>query len=148
MSETTSAYGKKLKHPLWQKKRLEIFQRDKFTCCYCGSTDETLHVHHKEYFFGNDVWDYPDDNFLTLCEHCHDALEYCKKSGYNITNCYLLKTIDGEKSHLLCSSDRDICVLWEFCESGYLNKKKIVVVLPNNIMEIFSTFLKENTKNG
>jgi hypothetical protein len=27
-----SEYSKKLKHPRWQKKRLEILDRDKFTC--------------------------------------------------------------------------------------------------------------------
>ena len=29
-------YSEQLKSPKWQKKRLEIMQRDKFTCQLCG----------------------------------------------------------------------------------------------------------------
>ena len=29
-------YNDKLKHPLWQKKRLKIMERDGFMCVICG----------------------------------------------------------------------------------------------------------------
>ena len=29
-------YSEKLKDPRWQKKRLEILERDNFRCQYCG----------------------------------------------------------------------------------------------------------------
>ena len=71
-------YAEKLKDPRWQKKRLEIMERDEFTCQCCKSKDKTLHVHHKTYEFGNDPWDYEDFNFITLCMLCHTEEEYQK----------------------------------------------------------------------
>ena len=73
-------YSEKLQDPHWQRKRLEILSRDKFTCQLCQDTETTLHVHHKEYLKGHQPWEYPDDNFQTLCKHCHNALETCKSS--------------------------------------------------------------------
>lgn len=67
-----SEYSQKLRDPKWQKKRLEIMQRDNFTCRKCGSKDKTLHVHHVEYHNGNDPWEYPDNYYLTLCFECHE----------------------------------------------------------------------------
>jgi len=66
-----SDYSEKLKDPRWQKKRLEILQRDNFTCQYCGDTKATLAVHHKDYFPNIEPWDCPDDLLITLCEECH-----------------------------------------------------------------------------
>ncbi len=57
--------------PRWQKKRLEILQRDRFTCKYCESEEKTLHVHHKYYIKGRKVWDYHNSALITLCEDCH-----------------------------------------------------------------------------
>lgn len=67
-----SNYSDKLKSPKWQKKRLEILQRDNFTCCNCGDTERTLHVHHESYIKGKEPWDYPNKNFTTLCDMCHE----------------------------------------------------------------------------
>lgn len=63
-------YSEKLKDPRWQKKRLEILQRDNWQCYYCGDTKTTLHVHH-EMYLGNNPWDTPDECLTTLCEDCH-----------------------------------------------------------------------------
>ena len=65
-------YSEKLKDPRWQKKRLEIFERDKWTCQICGDIDKTLHVHHIKYIYGKNPWDVPDYYLLTLCEECHE----------------------------------------------------------------------------
>jgi len=65
------SYYEKLKDPRWQKKRLQIMQRDAFTCRHCGDTEETLNVHHKQYFKNKDPWDYEDKDLMTLCEVCH-----------------------------------------------------------------------------
>jgi hypothetical protein len=72
MQKTT--YSEKLKDPRWQKKRLEILQRDEFTCVKCGDNTSTLHVHHKAYHSG-DPWDTPDAHLVTLCEGCHESEE-------------------------------------------------------------------------
>ena len=68
-------YYEKLKDPRWQKKRLEILNRDEFTCKICNDTKSTLHIHHKYYEYGNDPWDYPDNCFITLCADCHESEE-------------------------------------------------------------------------
>lgn len=77
---TTLSYGDKLKNPLWQKKRLEILNRDEFTCQLCSDTTTELHIHHKEYLPGRDPWEYEDENFQTLCKHCHVVVEFYKCS--------------------------------------------------------------------
>lgn len=75
-------YAEKLKHPKWQKKRLEILERDSFTCSYCGDTETTLHVHHLEYK-GKNPWDTPSDSLVCACEDCHEFLEGIKKRYSN-----------------------------------------------------------------
>jgi hypothetical protein len=68
-----SEYLKKLKHPLWQKRKAEIFQRDNYTCKSCGSKDVTLHAHHLLYLKDAEPWEYPDELLITYCEICHNT---------------------------------------------------------------------------
>lgn len=65
-------YKEQIKSPKWQKRRLEILNRDNFTCQICGSTDRMLHVHHTYYEKGKKIWEYGDDQLITLCEDCHE----------------------------------------------------------------------------
>jgi len=67
----SSDYSHKLRDPRWQKKRLEIMQRDEFVCQKCFSSEATLNVHHCYYETGFDPWDYPSASVITLCEFCH-----------------------------------------------------------------------------
>lgn len=69
MSKPT--YYELLKHPNWQRKRLEILQRANFECENCGATESTLHVHHTYYEKGLKPWEYPDASLHALCEQCH-----------------------------------------------------------------------------
>ena len=62
-------YSDKLKNPKWQKKRLEILNRDKFTCCFCGDKETELHVHHKSY--KSNPWESDNKELQTICKHCH-----------------------------------------------------------------------------
>lgn len=71
--EPKSEYARKLLDPRWQRKRLQILQRDGFTCQVCGDTKTTLHVHHKAYRSGSAPWEYPSDWLVTLCAPCHEA---------------------------------------------------------------------------
>lgn len=64
-------YAEKLLDPRWQRKRLEILQRDDFTCVMCNSKDQTLHVHHGYYDKKLNPWEYDSTSLWTLCEHCH-----------------------------------------------------------------------------
>jgi hypothetical protein len=67
-----SEYYEKLKDPRWQKKRLEIFERDQFACRSCHCDFEMLAVHHVKYLPNTEPWDYPDSLLITLCEGCHE----------------------------------------------------------------------------
>jgi hypothetical protein len=67
-------YAEKLRDPRWQKKRLEVFNRDNFKCRCCKAGTETLHVHHKHYEKDKEPWEYDLDYLITLCEDCHDIL--------------------------------------------------------------------------
>lgn len=64
-------YKEQLLDPRWQKKRLEILQRDGFTCQYCYDTKSTLHVHHLVYETEY-AWEAENDSLLTLCAKCHE----------------------------------------------------------------------------
>jgi hypothetical protein len=66
------AYSDKLKDPRWQKRRLEILERDGWACQICEDKEHTLHVHHKIYEQGKAPWEYDNDSLVTLCQNCHD----------------------------------------------------------------------------
>lgn len=70
--KTKKPYWEKLKDPRWQRKRLEILERDGFACVACGANDRTLHVHHGVYRKGLEPWEADDDTLWTLCEACHE----------------------------------------------------------------------------
>ncbi len=65
------SYSDKLKDPRWQRKRLEIFDRDNWMCVKCSDVSNTLHVHHKVYYPNTDPWMYQGKHLETLCVVCH-----------------------------------------------------------------------------
>lgn len=68
MAET---YAELLRDPRWQRRRLEIFQRDGWVCTGCADTANELHVHHKRYERGRKPWEYDDEDLVTLRKDCH-----------------------------------------------------------------------------
>lgn len=65
-------YRALLLDPRWQKMRLEVFARDKFTCQCCGADRKTLNAHH--IFYSPDSegpWDYDPSSIVSLCDDCH-----------------------------------------------------------------------------
>lgn len=64
------SYSEKLRSVEWQKKRLEIMQRDEWKCTKCNAAT-FLNVHHTEYIKGFNPWEYEDSCLITLCEECH-----------------------------------------------------------------------------
>lgn len=74
MSKMT--YAEKLARPEWQKKRLEIMERDGFRCRTCDSAEKTLHVHHRYYISKRMPWEYPSGALVTLCDECHKGDDY------------------------------------------------------------------------
>lgn len=49
-------YKEQIKSPKWQKRRLEIMQKDNFTCQLCGDTESMLNVHHLTYHKDKKIW--------------------------------------------------------------------------------------------
>ena len=72
MTQIWAKYSEKLKDPKWQKLRLQILERDNWTCQKCFDDESMLVVHHKYYENNKDPWEYPLEAFITLCEYCHE----------------------------------------------------------------------------
>lgn len=102
-------YSKKLKNPAWQKKRLEILNRDEWTCLLCYDKKTELHIHHQEYIKGKEPWEYENSNFKSYCKHCHCVVEEFKdknlipvitaKSFNKTGNYFVLSTIFNSPIH-------------------------------------------------
>ena len=87
-------YSELLKHPKWQKKRLEILDRDGFQCRACWENSKTLHVHHTYYDKDLKPWEYPNNRLLTLCEDCHKLLHVLEKLDFGMDQiCVLAKCL-------------------------------------------------------
>lgn len=69
-------YAEKLKDPRWQRKRLDILNRDDFTCRCCSDKTEELHVHHIKY--NSNPWEADDEDLITVCKKCHTEIEKAK----------------------------------------------------------------------
>lgn len=95
-------YSEKLRDPRWQKKRLEIFARDKWKCSICHSSEKELQVHHLVYS-RRDPWDYPDECYQTLCAECHEerqvltdaAIDALRMSLRNVPTARLQKAVQS-----------------------------------------------------
>lgn len=93
MKKKKDTYVDLLKDPRWQKKRLEIMQRDNFTCQHCGCQDKELQIHHLIYHKDYKPWEYDSEELITLCNRCHEV-----ETEYNnilYSNFCYLKTIAG-----------------------------------------------------
>lgn len=123
-------YKEQIKHPKWQKRRLEIMQKDDFTCQICGDKDTMLNVHHLHYHKNRDIWDYEDWELMTLCEDCHsrehstieyilERIEYIKSRGITMFEVYsLLENIDvllssGDDEAILRITGNENCIIRE-----------------------------------
>lgn len=68
----SNEYLNLLQRPEWQRKRLERLEIAGWECENCGSKENQLHVHHKQYFKGRKPWEYDNDQLQILCHKCHD----------------------------------------------------------------------------
>jgi hypothetical protein len=64
-------YLEQLRHPNWQRRRLEVMGAAGFECEKCGDNESTLNVHHKRYVKGRLAWEYGEGELSCLCEKCH-----------------------------------------------------------------------------
>lgn len=88
----TLSYQEKLKDPRWQKRRLEILERDGWNCQLCHDSESTLVVHHRRYLPNIEPWDSPDELLVTLCQECHD-LERTERPGSEDDLLAMLRTL-------------------------------------------------------
>lgn len=77
----SKSYLEKLRDPRWQKKRLEILNRDEFTCLICGDKESSLQIHHLQY--NGEPWEAKSEHLQTLCEHCHENESKNRKAKEN-----------------------------------------------------------------
>lgn len=111
-------YSEKLKHPKWQRKRLEIMQRDDFKCKMCYDTETTLHIHHLEYSDG-DPWDIENEKLITLCEDCHKIVEDSNEIAKNSKpdDLEAIKILDNDitfiriKHYIIIRLDNQYCFI-------------------------------------
>ncbi len=107
IADSKAEYAAKFKDPRWQRKRLEIMERDQFACVKCGDKDSTLNVHHKFYEFGQAPWEYPPCALVTLCEVCHqDEDEYRRELPQQFFETFASKGwLNSEMSDLIVVFD-------------------------------------------
>jgi len=72
---TKKTYAEKLLSPKWQRKRLQILERDNFECKICNDKETTLHAHHIVYLKNKEPWDYPNELLFTICKNCHGRIK-------------------------------------------------------------------------
>ena len=70
------SYYEQLQHPLWDKKKQEILERDGFECTICGSGLHKLEIHHLCYFPDLLIWEYDNELMVTVCKKHHQQLTY------------------------------------------------------------------------
>lgn len=128
-------YLEKLKSPKWQKKRLEILQRDEFKCCYCNDTETELQIHHLKYT--QEPWQAPNKDLITLCKHCHSLVSKYKSLDviFIEKNCYdshdiislVVKSRENNKEHIVVYDmyKDDIKFIVEFIIGGKFHKSII-----------------------
>lgn len=90
-------YAEQLKHPNWQRKRLEMLNAADFQCTRCGDKEKTLHVHHKQYVKGRMAWEYEQDELDVLCETCHELSHHVKEKLATLLDCSF-SDISGESA--------------------------------------------------
>jgi hypothetical protein len=74
------SFSEQYNHPNWQRKRLEVMERDEFKCMTCGNKQKLLHVHHNTYD-GKYLWECRMQSMITLCVDCHEKIHGRKLRG-------------------------------------------------------------------
>lgn len=122
-------YKLDLESPLWQEKRLRVYERDEFTCTTCRINTDQLHPHHLTYEWGKKPWEYPLENFRTLCKFCHGIVTEFKLD---------VTTIDRIKRYKI----DDDTTLFLMARNSYSILDIIIYRKWRNVYESFGTFEK------
>ncbi len=71
----SKSYADLLHDPRWQRKRLQVLDRDGWKCTECGEHESELQVHHRYYAKDRKPWEYEGTALVTLCDPCHERAE-------------------------------------------------------------------------
>jgi len=125
-------YIELFKDPRWQKKRLEILERDEWACRLCCDEKTTLHIHHTWYDKNKKPWEYEDHQLITLCETCHEE-EKIKSRRYlqDIQNIIRQHGYFSSDLQIISKALKDENVLTILYRIGMKNKKYL-----KNLMSI------------
>lgn len=127
------SYSELLKDPRWQKKRLEILERDNWLCKFCQDGETELQIHHLKY--SGKPWEAESKNLITVCKHCHSVLELLKETeSFSATSFSIKKYIGRNSKILIIAFDKDDKLIYFFDDfsSGNL---AVQTVLKRNIFE-------------
>lgn len=109
-------YADKLKDPRWQKLRLEILERDEFTCQLCKDTQTELHVHHFTYPKSHNPWDSSKYSLTTYCKHCHAVVEYNKNNESYPYDIFKIPLENNKIQMFVFSTESDYVELYKYHE--------------------------------
>ena len=116
-------YAEKLKDPRWQKKRLEIFNRDNWKCTKCGNDKITLAVHHESY--SGNPWEVSNDKLTTICEPCHKKEHNIQTKDFRLNQPLIVKEIyDISKKFIYFSKVSDSARMNKIIEDYSLREEK------------------------
>ncbi len=104
MGKKSNNFLEQYKSQKWQKLRLKIFERDKWTCQKCFDKESQLQVHHRLYIYGNKVWEYNELDLVSLCNDCHESEKECMKEEMDfLVQILRRKLFAGDINNLVCS---------------------------------------------
>ena len=129
----------------WQKKRLEIMERDEWTCRSCGAKGPgvTLNVHHAYYESGKKPWEYPVQTLVTWCEKCHKKRHYAQKVILSDLIWLSLPALDG--AVMLC---RNGIKTLEAVSSSPLFTDNATSIAVNACMHAYDEGLSDGREEG
>lgn len=130
-------YSEKLKHPKWQKKRLDILERDGWACKSCGDTETTLHIHHHQYNKGASPWEYDNDLLVTYCEDCHAVVEDIIKRDEKVNSIVSKKIIVTGEMVLVIS----------FVNNSSVHFSLPLQYIDSGLFFMINTFIEESLTN-
>jgi len=132
---SSSSYSSMLRDARWQRKRLEIMERDNFTCRSCGKSDKddgtTLNVHHAFYIKGKKPWVYDEDMLTTWCQECHDkrhcqinellynATQFTAQEMSGLVICAHLNVLCGALYGKYCIPEGTMVSILNACDKAY-----------------------------
>lgn len=82
-------YSSKLLDPLWIQKRDSILKRDSYTCFDCGNKSGDVLVFHLPIVNDKNPWEFPDEQYITLCRKCRAFRRKCTEEIVNSFRIYL-----------------------------------------------------------